>query len=141
MPQHCELKMIRTVLGDIKKEEFGNVLIHEHIRCVSNDMLMSQGAVWLDENNLEDYAVRVLSALKLCPLFFVYNLWFFVSMLLIAGLFITLPSAVNLEPWQLQSHECSCLLYFSAHPKCVHRGVIGFNNPRIDSPEFINNCL
>ncbi len=52
--------MIRTVLGDIDKSKRGNALMHEHIQCVSNDMLMAFGNKWLDENTMEKYAVSVL---------------------------------------------------------------------------------
>lgn len=56
--------MIRTVLGDIKKSELGNTLIHEHIQCVSNDMLMAFGDKWLDTMDLERYSVSVLGKVK-----------------------------------------------------------------------------
>ncbi len=55
--------MIRTVLGDIKNPN-GNILMHEHIQCMSNDMLQAFGNKWLDENRLENYAVSILSKLK-----------------------------------------------------------------------------
>ncbi len=55
--------MIRTVLGDIENPN-GNILMHEHIQCVSNDMLQAFGNRWLDENKLEYYAVSTLSKLK-----------------------------------------------------------------------------
>ncbi len=56
--------MIRTVLGDINNEALGNVLMHEHIQCVSNDMLRAFGEKWLDENKLEQNAVKILKELK-----------------------------------------------------------------------------
>ncbi len=55
--------MIRTVLGDIDNQK-GNVLMHEHIQCVSNDMLAAFGKRWLDEEILEGYAVSILKQLK-----------------------------------------------------------------------------
>ncbi len=38
--------------------------MHEHIQCVSNDMLKAFGNRWLDEKKLENYAVSILSELK-----------------------------------------------------------------------------
>ncbi len=55
--------MIRTVLGDIENPN-GNILMHEHIQNVSNDMLMAFGKKWLDEERMEQYAVNVLSKMK-----------------------------------------------------------------------------
>ncbi len=56
--------MIRTVFGDIEKDKCGNVLMHEHIQCVSKDMLAAFGDKWLDKERLEDLAVSVLQKLK-----------------------------------------------------------------------------
>ncbi len=56
--------MIRTVLGDIDRGECGNVLMHEHIQTASNDMLAAFGDKWLDESEMEKYAVSVLSKIK-----------------------------------------------------------------------------
>ncbi len=55
--------MIRTVLGDIEIDN-GNILMHEHIQCVSNDMLMAFGNKWLSAEVIEEYAVNVLKQLK-----------------------------------------------------------------------------
>ncbi len=54
--------MIRTVLGDT--DISANVLMHEHIRCVSNDMLLTFGDKWLEEQRLERYAQEGLLRLK-----------------------------------------------------------------------------
>ncbi len=56
--------MIKTVLGEIDKSISGNILIHEHIRCVSNDMLAAFGEKWLNSEKLENYAVKILKLLK-----------------------------------------------------------------------------
>ncbi len=56
--------MIRTVLGDIEKSEIKNALIHEHIQCVSNDMLSAFGKRWLDEEKLEKHSISILTSLK-----------------------------------------------------------------------------
>ncbi len=56
--------MIRTVTGDISIEESGNVLMHEHIMCSSNDLRRAFGDNWLDENELCDRATEVLLAAK-----------------------------------------------------------------------------
>ncbi len=56
--------MIRTVLGDIEKRAVGNVLMHEHIQCVSNDMLYAFGDDWIREKDIEDYSVKILGVLR-----------------------------------------------------------------------------
>ncbi len=56
--------MIRTVLGDINPQENKNILMHEHIQCLSNDMKVAFSDKWLDEEKLENYAVEVLKILK-----------------------------------------------------------------------------
>ncbi len=56
--------MIITVLGDINPQDSQNVLMHEHIQCLSNDMKVAFGDKWLDEEKLENYAVEVLKILK-----------------------------------------------------------------------------
>ncbi len=56
--------MIRTVCGDIPKGEYGSVLMHEHIQCVSNDMFLTFGDKWLDTDKLEARAVSILLRLK-----------------------------------------------------------------------------
>jgi|BioPla2DNA2_1021312.scaffolds.fasta_scaffold409631_1 predicted metal-dependent phosphotriesterase family hydrolase len=48
--------MIETVTGQINKNFTGNILMHEYIRTVSNDMLHTFGKRCLDEETLEDYA-------------------------------------------------------------------------------------
>lgn len=55
--------MIRTVLGDIENPD-GNVLMHEHIQCVSNDMLMTFGEKWVSTTTIEEYATETLTRLK-----------------------------------------------------------------------------
>ncbi len=56
--------MIRTVTGDIEKESVENALMHEHIQCVSNDMLHTFGKDWLDDAELENYSVDILGEIK-----------------------------------------------------------------------------
>ena len=56
--------MINTVNGQIEKQLFGTVLIHEHIRCASNDLLHIFGKKWLDENRLADFASEILIRMK-----------------------------------------------------------------------------
>ncbi len=59
-----ENKIIRTVTGDINGSETGNVLMHEHIRCASYDMIKAFGKRWLDDERLEEYSVSILKELK-----------------------------------------------------------------------------
>ena len=50
-----------------------------------------------------------------------------------AGLFSTLPSLEKREPWHGQSHECSAVFHFSAHPICGQTlldGVSNFFHPK-----------
>ncbi len=54
--------MIRTVLGDVENIS-RNVMMHEHIQCVSNDMRYVFGKYWLDEKAIEDYGVFLLKEL------------------------------------------------------------------------------
>ncbi len=56
--------MIRTVTGDISKKECGNVLMHEHIMCASNDLRHAFGNSWLDESKLCKRAVEILKVAK-----------------------------------------------------------------------------
>ena len=56
--------MIQTVTHSATKEEIGKTLIHEHIRCVSNDMLNAFGDRWLSENELTERAVKIITAMK-----------------------------------------------------------------------------
>ena len=58
----------------------------------------------------------------------------------VAGLSISFPSSVNLEPWQGQSHVCSALLYLSAQPKCGQRGVDGVKRLIVVSKRFRASC-
>ncbi len=56
--------MIRTVNGDILPERGCNMLIHEHIMCVSNDMLAAFGKKWLDKDKHCSYSAEILRSLK-----------------------------------------------------------------------------
>ncbi len=56
--------MIYTVTGAISEPGPGSVLIHDHIRCLSNDMLHTFGKSWLDEEKFVEYAAQVLRQLK-----------------------------------------------------------------------------
>ncbi|MBR3966836.1 MAG: phosphotriesterase [Clostridia bacterium] len=56
--------MIRTVNGDIFPEKKCNMLIHEHIMCVSNDMLAAFGRKWLDKDKLCSYSAEILRSVK-----------------------------------------------------------------------------
>ena len=56
--------MINTVTGQVEKRNFGAVLVHEHIRCASNDLLHIFGKKWLDENHLADFAAEILLEMK-----------------------------------------------------------------------------
>ena len=52
--------MIRTVTGNICTSDIKNAFIHEHIQCVSNDMLHIFGNEWVDNNVLAEYAGKIL---------------------------------------------------------------------------------
>lgn len=52
--------MIYTVNGAVFGKTFGNVLIHEHIGCMSNDLLHIFGKNWLDKNKLADFTSEIL---------------------------------------------------------------------------------
>ncbi len=56
--------MIRTVLGDIERENTQNVLMHEHIQCVSSDLNYSYSKNWCDEAELENRSTEILANLK-----------------------------------------------------------------------------
>ena len=56
--------MIQTVTGALSKNFQGNVLMHEHIRCVSNDMLKAFGKKWLDDDAFIEHALKILKILK-----------------------------------------------------------------------------
>lgn len=61
--------MIQTINGKIHIKDYDNILIHEHIRCASYDMLHAVGKRWLDEDYLVSYASDVLK--RMCN----YPLW------------------------------------------------------------------
>ncbi len=56
--------MIHTVNGLYDKQEFSPILIHEHIRCMSNDLYIAFGKKWIDEDRLVEYSAKILKALK-----------------------------------------------------------------------------
>lgn len=56
--------MINTVLGQKEKTDFGNVLMHEHIRVASNDLINTFGSRWLDDKKLIDYSAKILIELR-----------------------------------------------------------------------------
>ncbi|MBQ2890676.1 MAG: hypothetical protein IJE44_03410 [Clostridia bacterium] len=57
--------MINTVTGKIKKRNFGTILIHEHIRCASNDLLHTFGEKWHDEQYLKEFASKILCEMRI----------------------------------------------------------------------------
>ena len=57
-----------------------------------------------------------------------------------AGLSTNVPSSVNREPWQGQSHECSVGFHFRAQPICGHRGAVGVSRLIVDSRALIKSC-
>lgn len=56
--------MIHTVTGDIDRASLGNVLLHEHISCVSPAFLRAFGSMWLDERQLSDISSETLMLLN-----------------------------------------------------------------------------
>ena len=56
--------MIRTVTGEVSTSDVKNVLCHEHIQCVSNDMLHIFGNDWCDTYALSEYAGKVLKEIN-----------------------------------------------------------------------------
>ncbi len=58
----------------------------------------------------------------------------------VAGLSISPPASVNLEPWQGQSHVCSAGFHFSAQPRCGQRFVDGVSRLMTDSKAFAASC-
>ena len=56
--------MIYTVTGIKEKTDYGKVLMHEHIGCISNDMIQAFGKEWLDKKKLADFAVDILKMMK-----------------------------------------------------------------------------
>lgn len=56
--------MIQTVTGAISENFNKKVLIHEHISCVSNDMLQAFGRKWLDESELIERSVKIIASMK-----------------------------------------------------------------------------
>ena len=55
--------MIYTVNGAVFKKDFGNILVHEHIGCMSNDLLHIFGKNWLDKDKLADFAADILKSI------------------------------------------------------------------------------
>lgn len=56
--------MIRTATGNIGIADVKKVLVHEHIQCVSNDMLHMFGDDWIDNNVLAKYASNILKSIN-----------------------------------------------------------------------------
>ena len=56
--------MIQTVTGPVCDSTYTKILMHEHIRCASNDMLQTFGNEWLDNNFLIEYSSKILLSLK-----------------------------------------------------------------------------
>lgn len=57
--------MIYTVNGPVEASNFGNILMHEHIGCISNDLIHTFSKKWLDKEKLADFAADILEKLKL----------------------------------------------------------------------------
>lgn len=56
--------MIQTVTGSLSQNINGNILMNEHICCVSNNMLKVFGDKWLNKEELIEYSAKMLSILK-----------------------------------------------------------------------------
>lgn len=56
--------MIETVTGALRGKISGKILMHEHICCISNDMLHTFGKRWLDKDVLIEHAAEILKELK-----------------------------------------------------------------------------
>ena len=56
--------MIQTVTGAVSKEDFGAVLMHEHISCSSLSFHNAFGKAWLDKEQLKNLAVETLKQAK-----------------------------------------------------------------------------
>ncbi len=56
--------MIKTVTGNICREDVKNVLMHEHIQVVSNDLIKVFGNRWQDREAVCESAVNILSATR-----------------------------------------------------------------------------
>lgn len=56
--------MIKTVLGNIKENDLGITLSHEHICCYSEYLYSMAGKSYLDKAKLLEVAVRILSFMK-----------------------------------------------------------------------------
>ena len=57
--------MIQSVTQKTEKHEIrGTVLIHEHIQCVSSDMLHAFGKRWLDREEVISRSLEILSDMK-----------------------------------------------------------------------------
>ena len=56
--------MIHTVNGLYNEDKYVPTLIHEHIRCMSNDLYIAFGKKWFDEESFVDYASDILQELR-----------------------------------------------------------------------------
>ena len=56
--------MIYTAKGALNASECGNVLMHEHIGCIANDLLNIFKGKWLDKKELAEFAAKILKNLK-----------------------------------------------------------------------------
>ena len=56
--------MIYTAKGALNASECGNVLMHEHIGCIANDLLCIFKDKWLDKKELAEFAAKILKSLK-----------------------------------------------------------------------------
>lgn len=57
--------MIHTVTGPVEPSNYENILIHEHIGCVSNDLMHVMGEKWLNKKMLADFAVDIFRGIKM----------------------------------------------------------------------------
>lgn len=55
---------IHTVLGEIKPDDIGNILTHEHIICCCNAMKLQFGNKWFDTEKVIDLAIGLLKQAK-----------------------------------------------------------------------------
>ena len=56
--------MINTVSKSVTTTDFGNVLIHEHIGCISNDLTHIFKDKWLNKQELTDFAAEILIKIR-----------------------------------------------------------------------------